>query len=118
MHPGACLLARAGLCANDQGKFWPYHDRVFATEMKDPQPADVLRLARRPASTAALQACLGAAATQQPLAADVEEGFKAGVRGTPTLFINGKKLPRINDFVETVDKEAAQLGLPPLPRTE
>jgi protein-disulfide isomerase/uncharacterized membrane protein len=119
VHPGACLLARAGLCAEDQGKFWPYHDRVFSTELKEPQAADVLRLATEAGlDGTALQACMGSAATQARLAAEMEEGWKAGVRGTPTLFINGKKLPRINDFVQTVDKEAAKLGLPPLPKTD
>jgi hypothetical protein len=36
------------------------------------------------------------------------------VASTPTLFINGKKLPRINDFVATVDREAQAKGFPPL----
>ena len=39
----------------------------------------------------------------------------SGVDATPTLFVNGKRLPRINDFTQTVDKEAQKLGLPPLP---
>jgi protein-disulfide isomerase/uncharacterized membrane protein len=119
IHPGACLLARGGLCAQEQDKFWPYHDRVFAGELKDPQLADVARLAAEAGLDAtALQTCVGSAATQARLASDVEEAWNAGVRGTPTLFIKGKKLPRINDFVQTVDKEAAKLGLPPLPRPE
>jgi protein-disulfide isomerase/uncharacterized membrane protein len=116
VHPGACLLARGGICAAEQEKFWPYHDRVFSTELHEPQLADVTRLgAEAGLDVTALQACLNAPATQARLAADVEEGFRAGVRATPTLFINGKKLPRVNDFVQTVDKEAARLGLPPLP---
>jgi serine/threonine-protein kinase len=119
IHPGACLLARAGVCAEAQEKFWPYHDRVFATEMKEATAADVARLAAEAGLDAtALQACLSAPTTQARVSADIEEAWKAGVRGTPTLFINGKKLPRINDFVQTVDKEAAKLGLPPLPKSE
>lgn len=119
IHPGACLLARAGICAEQQGKFWPYHDRVFSTEMHEATLADLTRIASETGlDAAALQACLDAPATQARLAADVEEGFRAGVRGTPTLFINGKKLPRVNDFVPTVEKEAARLGLPPLPRPD
>jgi serine/threonine-protein kinase len=117
LHPGACVLARGGICAAAQDKFWPYHDRVFATELKDPKAEDVSRLAAEAGLDAGvLQACLGSAATQAKLAGEIEEAWKAGVRGTPTLFINGKKLPRINDFVQTVDKEAARLGLPPLPK--
>jgi len=119
LHAGACLLARGGLCAQEQEKFWPYHDRVFSTELKDPQAADVARLgAEAGLDPAALQACMGSAATQARLASEVDEAWNAGVRATPTLFINGKKLPRVNDFVQTVDKEAAKLGLPPLPRSE
>ncbi|HVR71975.1 MAG TPA: thioredoxin domain-containing protein [Vicinamibacteria bacterium] len=119
IHPGACLLARAGICAEAQEKFWPYHDRVFAGELKDPQAADVARMAAEAGlDPTALQACLASAATRARLAAEVEEAWKAGVRATPTVFINGKKLPRINDFVQTVEKEAARLGLPPLPKSD
>jgi protein-disulfide isomerase/uncharacterized membrane protein len=115
IHPGACLLARAGICAAAQDKFWPYHDRVFSMEMKEAQAADVTRLAAEAGlDTAALETCLSSPATQARLAADIAEAWKAGVRGTPTLFINGKRLPRYYDFVQTVDKEAAKLGLPPL----
>jgi protein-disulfide isomerase/uncharacterized membrane protein len=119
VHAGACILARGGLCAQEQQKFWPYHDRVFATELKDPQAADVARLgAEAGLDPGALEACMGSAATQARLASEIDEASNAGVRSTPTLFINGKKLPRINDFVQTVDKEAAKLGLPPLPKSE
>ena len=117
VHPGACLLARGGICAAAQEKFWPYHDRVFAADWKEPRAEDVVKLAAEAGLDAAeLQTCLGSPATQARLAGEVEEAWKAGVRGTPTLFINGKKLPRLNDFVQTVDKEAARLGLPPLPK--
>ncbi|HUG52659.1 MAG TPA: hypothetical protein VMR21_03630 [Vicinamibacteria bacterium] len=33
----------------------------------------------------------------------------------PTLYTNGKKLPRLNDFTQAVEREAAKMGLPPLP---
>jgi protein-disulfide isomerase len=53
--------------------------------------------------------------TKQRLGAEIAEGMQAQVQGTPTLYINGKKLPRLNDFIQTVDREAAKMGLPPLP---
>ena len=37
-----------------------------------------------------------------------------GVQATPTLIVNGKKLPRVEDFLVTVDKEARAKGFPPL----
>jgi protein-disulfide isomerase len=53
---------------------------------------------------------------KERLAAQIEEAREGGVSATPTLFINGKRLPRINDFVATVDKEAGRLRLPPMPK--
>jgi protein-disulfide isomerase/uncharacterized membrane protein len=116
IHPGACVLAMGSICAHDQGKFWPYHDKIFGSELRGPKFEDVVRLgAEAGLEVAALQSCLSAEETRKRLAAQIEEAQHAGVQATPTLFINGKKLPRINDFVQTVDKEAQKLGMPPLP---
>ena len=116
VHQGACWVAMGGMCANDQGHFWEYHDRVFSSPPTNPQESDVVNLAREAGLDAtALQACLNNPATRQRLGAEIAEGVQAGVQGTPTLFINGKKLPRLNDIVQTVDRESAKMGLPPLP---
>jgi protein-disulfide isomerase len=117
-HAGSCSLALGGLCAQDQGKFWPYHDRVFAAqnELHNPQASDVLRLAAEAGlDTTALGKCLESGATRQRLTAQINEAQKGGVNATPTLFINGKRLPRLADFEATVNKEATRLGagIPP-----
>jgi protein-disulfide isomerase/uncharacterized membrane protein len=114
-HPGACWLAWGGLCANEQGRFWPYHDKVFGSPLQNPQAADVLRLGREIGLDAsALEACLSAPETKQKLQAQIDEAQQLGVQATPTVFVNGKKLPRINDFIQVVDKEAQARGFPPL----
>ena len=114
-HPGACNLALGAVCAHYQGKFEAYHDRVFSTEIKNPQPADVVRLAGEAGlNAAALEGCLDDPKTKAELAAQIAEGNRVGITATPTLFINGKKLPRINDFVPVVDKEARKKGFAPL----
>jgi protein-disulfide isomerase/uncharacterized membrane protein len=116
VHAGACFLALGAICANDQGKFWPYHDRVFASPPTNPGVADTVSIAREAGLDAgALEACVNNPATRQRLGAEIAEGVQAQVQGTPALYINGKKLPRLNDFVQTVDREAAKMGLPPLP---
>jgi protein-disulfide isomerase/uncharacterized membrane protein len=116
-HPGSCFLALGGICANDQGKFWAYHDKVFSTtNLQNPEAKDVLRLASEAGlDPAAMAACLDSPGTKSRLLTQIHEGSDAGVGATPTLFINGRKLPRIDHFVESVDKEARRLGLPPLP---
>jgi len=114
-HPGACFLALGGVCAEGQGKLEAYHDRVFATELHNPTAADVVRVAGEAGlNAAAMQGCLDDPKTKEALAAQVAEGNRLGVSATPTLYINGKKLPRINDFVAVVDKEARKKGFPPL----
>jgi protein-disulfide isomerase/uncharacterized membrane protein len=115
IHVGACALALGGLCAQDQGKFWPYHDKVYSQPPANPAAKDVARLAGEAGLDAvALEACLTSAKTRERLGAQIAEAHGAGVEATPTVFINGRRLTRINDFVQMVDKESARLGLPPL----
>lgn len=116
VHAGACNVALGAVCANDQGKFWPYHDRVFSSPPTNPQVSDVVSMAREAGlDSGAVEACVNNPATRQRLGAEIAEGAQAQVQGTPTLYINGKKLPRLNDFVQTVERESAKMGLPALP---
>jgi len=115
IHPGACVLALGGICAHYQGKFEAYHDRVFGSELRNPQAADAVRLAGEAGlNPAAIEGCLSDPRTKDQLSAQIEEAKRVGVQATPTIFINGKKLPRINDFLQVVDKEAIKKGMPPL----
>jgi hypothetical protein len=119
VHPGACWLALGAVCAQEQGRFWPYHDKVFSTDLHQAAGPDAVRLATEAGlDQSAMEACLVSERAKQRLAADIGEAARAGVQATPTLFVNGKQLPRINDFVNTLNKEAARLGLPPFPKSE
>lgn len=115
VHSGACLLALGGLCAQEQGRFWPYHDRVFAATLSNPGPADVQRLAIEGGLDAsAFEKCMASGSQRERLTAQIAEAGRAGVNSTPTLFINGKRVPNLANFAATVDSEARRLGLPPL----
>jgi protein-disulfide isomerase/uncharacterized membrane protein len=117
IHAGACRLARGGLCAHEQGKFWPYHDRIFASPPPDAPKVDLGKIAGEAGlDVAAFNSCLESGRIGERLAAEIAEGKLSGVEATPTLFVNGKRLPRINDFTQTVEKEAQKMGLPPLPQ--
>lgn len=91
LHPFATEAAAAVECAAAQGKFWEYHDLVFAS-------ADLGRPSlRKLAATARLNADLfGACLDSREVAALVEAhvnlGTSLGVTGTPTFFINGRLL--------------------------
>jgi protein-disulfide isomerase len=114
-HPGSCNLALGAVCAQYQGRFEAYHDKVFSANLQDPRPADVVRLAGEAGLNAtALQSCLDDPKTKADLAAQIAEANQLEITATPTVYVNGKKLPRINDFVAVVDKEARKKGFPPL----
>jgi protein-disulfide isomerase len=64
----------------------------------------------------AVEGCLQDPKTKQALEVQIAEGNRLEVHATPTVYVDGKKLPRINDFVAVVDKEAQKKGFPPLGR--
>ena len=117
VHDGACWLALGGVCANAEGKFWEYHDKVFSEARAKITREDTLKLAAELGLSKQFEGCLGAPATRERLLTDIKEGQRIGVKATPTVLINGKKLPSINDFLIDVEKESTRLGLPPLAST-
>ena len=91
-HPHAALAARAVAAAHKQGKFWEFHDRLF-----DDQTAlerdDLIHLAQElKLDVSAFEAALDAPEVKQLVDADLELGERARVRGTPTIFMNGRKV--------------------------
>ena len=115
VHPGACLLAKGALCAGEQARFWEYHDQVFTKPPQNPSREAVFGIAASAGlDTGRLGACFDAPGTEARLEAEIAEAQRLGVNSTPSIFINGKKLPRINDFLMMVEKEGARLGLPAL----
>jgi uncharacterized membrane protein/protein-disulfide isomerase len=119
VHPGACLLAQGAVCAIDQKKFAPFHGRILGTELKDPGREEVLKLAREAGlDEASFATCLESERAKGRVLKDINEGIKAGVKATPTIFINGKRLPRAQpaDIVQAVEMESQRLGLGPMPQ--
>jgi protein-disulfide isomerase len=87
IHPEACLLARAGICAGAQGRFAEMDDALFATQRARVPPAELARgLGLDPAR---FEACLASPETARALARDVEAGARDGVRATPTYLVGG-----------------------------
>ena len=90
-HPQASLAAAAALAAHQQGKFWPMHDALFA-HRRDLSRPSILTLARGAGlDMKRFEADLDSAETKKTIARDVEDGDRAGVEGTPSVFINGRK---------------------------
>jgi len=91
MHKFACAAAQMAHCAGIYGKFWPYHDRVFAQIGKF-SGADLLQYARELGlSVDHMQACQNSSDTKDKIDRDIATAVKLGIRGTPTIFINGRR---------------------------
>jgi len=113
VHDGACELALGGICAEEQGKFWPYHDRIFAQPPTNPSNEDVVRIGTEAGLEAnALRQCLSSPGARAKLDRDIAEGRRLEVNATPTVFVNGKKLEQIGGFLKAIESESKRLGLP------
>jgi protein-disulfide isomerase len=103
IHQNAVIASRAGRCANEQNKFWPYHDRVFGgqPQWSNSGSADDIFIEYAEAEgldVGAFTQCLRSDKYQKEVSESFQLGTSLGVGGTPTLFINGKK---INDTPST-----------------
>lgn len=108
MHPDAAEGAKAAVAAGRQGRFWAMHDRLFAhrTQMKpDDLKAHAEELGLDVDKFVADLADPQVAAKVQ---ADQAQGRALGVRGTPTLFVNGVRIggaPKADTLRELIDAE-------------
>ncbi|MDP9347739.1 MAG: DsbA family protein [Gemmatimonadota bacterium] len=104
-HPHAFLAARAGRCANEQGRFWEYHDVIFAKQPtwsreRDPAGLFVDYAQQVGLDRGKFEACLYSDRYAREVTESMQFGQAQGVEGTPSLFVNGKRLPQIPDFQE------------------
>jgi len=103
--------AIAAMAADRQGRFWDFHDEIFLVynqlneakleEITQKLNLDMERFHRDLKDPGIIQA----------IGSDVQEGFQAGVRGTPSIFVNGRRLQQrsLQGFQTIIDSELAKL---------
>lgn len=90
-HPRARPAARAAIAASKQGKFWEMHDLLFSRQ-NALEPADLEAYAKELGlNLETFKKDLASEDVDRRIDADRAEGKKAGVQGTPTIFINGRR---------------------------
>ena len=91
-HKYALKASVAALAAEPSGKFWEFHDMLFSNynRLNDQKIQEIVGLLGLD-ETKFKEQQKNSAITQR-IRQDYEEGIRIGVRGTPTIFINGKKL--------------------------
>jgi len=109
IHPYAEKAAEAAECADDQDKFWEYHDLLFQNQATLNQQLStdgldgVLNTFKGYATRLGLDAgdfnnCLDSGKYAQEVQKDYNDGVAAGVTGTPGFFINGQELKGAQPF--------------------
>lgn len=108
LHPNAPKAAEAARCAGDQGKFWEYHDLLFDSQAQT-TIADFKRYAEQmKLDPKSFEQCLDSGKHRAAVEADVQEGSRLGITGTPTFFINGRILvgaQPLENFKKVIEAE-------------
>jgi protein-disulfide isomerase len=109
-HPRARPAAEAAQCADEQGKFWAYHDRLFGDQSRLNDSDFKQHAAELGLNTAQFDACYDAHKYKADVDTDIRAGDEAGVSGTPAFYINGRMLSGAQPFEvfkRIIDEELA-----------
>jgi protein-disulfide isomerase len=89
-HSQAYGAATAALAAHKQGKFWAMHDAMF--DHRDLSKPNLIAMAKAAGlDVPRFEKDMESKEVTDAIAKDVEDGERANVEGTPTLFINGQR---------------------------
>jgi protein-disulfide isomerase len=116
--PESTQAAIGGLCAADQGKFWPYHDYVYANQGSENSGALSDSTLKAIANAVGLDggtfsSCLGSSTNREEVQGEADQAQAKGITGTPTLFVNGTKVSNPLDYGTVSAAIDAALGSAP-----
>ena len=108
IHPQARQAAEAARCADEQGKFWSYHDKLYAGSPKL-SPEELKSYAKEVGlNVDSFEHCLTTRKYQAIVQKDLSEGTQLGLTGTPTFFVNGREVSGnqpLDTFGAMIDEE-------------
>jgi protein-disulfide isomerase/uncharacterized membrane protein len=103
LHQQACLAATAAECAGEQGKFWEYHNILFANQQALQREFLIAYAQRLGLDTTRFASCLGGNEARARVERDAREGAQLGIDSTPTWFINGRMIKGALDADQVAD---------------
>jgi len=108
LHPQARQAVEAARCAYEQGKFWEYHDTLYANSPK--ASADDLKSYGKEVglNVDSFDRCFASGKYKAVVQKDLNEGAQLGLSGTPTFFINGREISGnlpLKAFEAIIDEE-------------
>src|SRR5262249_62245370 len=91
-HTKATLAAETSMAANEQGKFWQYHDMLFAHQQALDRASLENYASELKLNPTKFKAALDSGKFRARVESDMAAGSAAGAHGNPTFFINGRQL--------------------------
>ena len=94
-HPWARLAAHSAACADEQGKYWPQHEKIYEGQGEWATSRDATDLFRGYAQAngldlGAYDGCMSSGKFAGRIQASYEEGVRVGVSSTPTLLVGDR----------------------------
>ena len=115
MHQFAKPAAIAGEAANSQGKFWEFHDKLFANQKKLAM-SDLKQYAKEVGlDMVQFEKDIADPVKKKRVDDDMAEARSLGVTGTPGFFVNGRFLngaKPFQEFAKVINAELQRLNLP------
>ncbi len=98
MHQDSCNAAKAAFCASKDNMFWGYHDMLFDNQ-KNLSSGALLDYAQKLGlNRDKMMSCIFSEEALNVVKQDIELGKTMAVEGTPTFFVNGRRLSQWNNF--------------------
>jgi protein-disulfide isomerase len=112
LHPNARQASEAARCANEQGKFWQFHDVLYSGSVGTDVSMEALggAAAKAGLDPAAFKTCLDSDKHLAGIQRDVDHAQQLGLSGTPAFFVNGRLLTGaqpFEGFAKIIDEELA-----------
>jgi len=107
-HPEAVPAAQAAECANEQGQFWAFHNKLFENQDDLGDEFYFETATNLGLDTTAWQTCYDSDKYVEEIAAEMNAGAAAGVKGTPATFVNGQLVSGavpLDTFKSLIDAE-------------
>ena len=104
-------IAYGGVCAQNQGKFWAYHDAAFSAQASLHKESPQKLAKQVGVAMEDFDHCMQDRGTRAKVNASIDEAKRLGVNATPTLFVDGRPFPSkhlIEDLGAYIEKKKAE----------
>ena len=102
------LVAKGAVCADEQGRFWDFHDRAFEQQATLSAASPAAIAAHLGLDKAAFDSCYASATPERKVASAEAEAERLGLSSTPTIYVNGQRLRPVRGVAADLNRAVEQ----------